>query len=267
VQADEIGTKMRRVQQRQWWLWSSAVVVILLLALGIASFAFPGLLKQEEAFYFFYVDQAVRGVVGVVLLFSVYAIYQQYQIHGIQHGLAEQVDALGKMELRTEEVYRLTVLDPLTGLYNRRSGELRLTEEISRSQRHGRPLTVVLLDLNDLKRINDELGQPAGDQLIKYFAQRLTKAIRGSDVAVRLGGDQFLLLLPECKLEEVQHVLGRLTGLKMDYEGRTIPLSFSVGWTNYVSGELPDELMKRADDALYINKRTWKEQGEPTSVH
>lgn len=257
---------MRRVQKHQWWLWSSAVAVILLLTLGIASFVFPGLLKQEETFYSFYLNQAVRGLVGAVLLFSVYTVYQQHQIHQIQRRLAEQVDTMGKMELRTEEVYHLAVLDPLTGLYNRRSGELRLTEEISRSQRHGCPLTVILLDLNDLKHVNDELGHPAGDELLKCFAQRLTRAIRGSDVAVRLGGDEFLLLLPECKLEDVEHVLGRLTGFKMEYAGRTIPLTFSAGWTNYVSGELLEQLLKRADDALYVNKRAQKQQGEPTSV-
>lgn len=266
VQADEIRFKMRRVQKHQWWLWSSAVAVILLLTLGIASFVFPGLLKQEETFYSFYLNQAVRGLVGAVLLFSVYTVYQQHQIHQIQRRLAEQVDTMGKMELRTEEVYHLAVLDPLTGLYNRRSGELRLTEEISRSQRHGCPLTVILLDLNDLKHVNDELGHPAGDELLKCFAQRLTRAIRGSDVAVRLGGDEFLLLLPECKLEDVEHVLSRLTGFKMEYAGRTIPLTFSAGWTNYVSGELLEQLLKRADDALYVNKRAQKQQGEPTSV-
>ncbi len=259
---EQVRTNLRRIQRRQWWLWSSATLVTLLLCLAIASFAFPGLLAQADAFYSFNLNQAVRGLVGLVLLFNLYTIYQQLQIHRIQRQLTEQIDALSKVEVRTEEAYKLAVLDPLTGLYNRRSGEHRLAEEISRSRRHGRPLTVLLLDLNGLKYVNDKFGHGAGDELIKHFAERLNRAVRGSDLAARMGGDEFLVVLPECKPDEVRHVLGRLSGLRMDLGGQTIAVSFSAGWTNYIHGELPEELLKRADDALYINKRAGREQSE-----
>jgi diguanylate cyclase (GGDEF)-like protein len=260
--AEEIKTSMRRIAQRQWWLWSSAVLVTLLLTVGIASFAFPGLLTQAENTVSNDLDIAMRGLVGLVLIFNIYTIYQQLQIHRIQANLNKQVDALGRMEERTDEVYKMAVLDPLTGLYNRRSGEQRLAEEISRSHRHGRPLTVLLLDLNGLKVINDTFGHPAGDQMIKQFAELLQKAIRGSDVAVRMGGDEFLAVLPECKPEEVHLVLNRLKGKKTDFDGQTIDLLFSAGWTNYVAGEAPETLLKRADAALYTNKRAAKENTE-----
>lgn len=262
VQAEQIGTNMRRIARRQWWLWSSAVMVTLLLTLGIASFAFPGLLSETDAFYSFHLNLALRGLVGLVLLFNVYAVYQQLQIHRIQRNLSHQVEALGKIEVRTEEVYQLAVLDPLTGLHNRRSGEQRLAQEISRSQRHGRPLTILMLDLNGLKHINDKFGHAAGDELIGQFAARVKKAIRGSDIAIRLGGDEFLVLLPECKDGEVRHVLGRLSGLNVDCNGQSIPLSFSAGWTNFKPGESPEDLLKRADDALYVNKRAGRVQAE-----
>ena len=260
AQAEQIRTSMRRIAQRQWWLWSSAVLVTLLLTLGIASFAFPGLLSQAEFTYSLNLNLAVRGLVGLVLLFNVYTVYQQLLIHRIQRHLSDQVDTLTKMEVRTEEVYKLAVLDALTGLYNRRSGEQRLTEEISRSQRHARPLTVLLLDLNGLKNVNDMFGHAAGDEVIKCFAERLKKAIRGSDVAIRLGGDEFLTVLPECRPEEVRHVLGRLTGIKVEISGQSLAISFSAGWTNFKPGESPEDLLKRADDALYVNKRATREQ-------
>jgi diguanylate cyclase (GGDEF)-like protein len=260
LQAEQFRTNMRHVARRQWSLWSSAVMVTLLLALGIASFSFPGLLAQAEESSSFFLTSATRGLVGLVLVFNVYTIYQQLQIHRIQRQLSLQVESLGKMEVRTEEVYKLAVLDPLTGLHNRRSGEQRLAEEISRSQRHGRPLTILTLDLNGLKHVNDEFGHAAGDELIKRFAERLNKAIRGSDLAVRLGGDEFLVLLPECKPEEVRHVLSRLSGLKVECNGRLLEISFSAGWTNFKPGESPEELLKRADDSLYVNKRASREQ-------
>lgn len=97
------------------------------------------------------------------------------------------------MEARTEQVYRLAVIDPLTGVYNRGAGEQRLGNEIARSQRHGTPLIALMLDIDGLKDVNDTFGHAAGDELIKHFAELLKRAIRGSDVAVRLGGDEFLL--------------------------------------------------------------------------
>jgi diguanylate cyclase (GGDEF)-like protein len=236
ARAEEIKTGMRRIARRQWWLWSSAVLVTLLLTLGIASFAFPGLLTQAENTVSSDLDIAMRGLVGLVLIFNIYTIYQQLQIHRIQANLSKQVDALGRMEERTEE--------------------------ISRSHRHARPLTVLLLDLNGLKAINDSFGHPAGDQMIKHFAELLQKAIRGSDVAVRMGGDEFLAVLPECKTAEVHLVLNRLKGKKTDFDGQTIDLEFSAGWTDYIPGEAPEELLKRADAALYINKRAAKETTE-----
>jgi len=156
-------------------------------------------------------------------------------------------------------VYKLAALDALTGLYNRRSGEQRLASEILRAERTGRPLTILLLDLDGLKSMNDKHGHAAGDELIRTFAQGLNRAIRGSDLAVRFGGDEFLVLLPDCKLDEVRYVLNRLSGHKMDYAGRSMTLSFSAGWANHRSGEGSEQLLKRADDALYVNKRASKE--------
>ena len=262
---EQIRSNLRRIAQRQWWLWSSAFLVTILLALCIASFAFPGLLMLKDVSYATELNIAVRGLVGLVLLFNVYTVYQQLQIYRIQNRLSDQLEAMSKIEVRTEEVYKIAVLDALTGLYNRRSGEQRLAEEISRSQRHARPLTLLLLDLNGLKNVNDMFGHPAGDEVIKTFAERLKKAIRGSDVAIRLGGDEFLAVLPECKPEEVRHVLGRLTGIKTDWNGQSLAITLSSGWTNFKPGESLEDLVKRADDALYVNKRAGREQAAPTA--
>jgi diguanylate cyclase (GGDEF)-like protein len=263
----QIQATLRRVGRRQWWLWSSAVMVTILLTLGIASFSFPGLLNNgQDAYYSFGMGQAVRGLVGLVLLFNVYAIYQQLQIKRMQEALGQQVALIDRMEARTEEVYKLALLDPLTGLFNRRCGEQRLANEVSRSRRNGLPLTTIMLDLDGLKAVNDKHGHPAGDELLKYFATRLNKAIRGSDLAVRLGGDEFLVLLPECKPEEVRHVLGRLSGMKMEIGGEELAVTFSAGWTNYIPGETPEALLKRADEILYVNKRAAKQQEELVST-
>jgi diguanylate cyclase (GGDEF)-like protein len=255
---EELQTHLRHLDRRQWWLWSTTIAVILLLTLAVASFVFPAMLTAEQGSYSFFLNQSVRALVGLVLLFSVYVVYQQVLIHRVRNELADQIQSLAKVESLASEVYKLAALDQLTGLYNRRSGEQRLAQEISRAQRHGRPLTVLLLDLNELKAINDRLGHAAGDLVIKGFAERLQRAIRGSDLAVRLGGDEFMALLPECRADEVKHVLGRVEGLEVEYQGEKIRCHFSSGFTDYKPGESAAELLKRADDALYADKRSSK---------
>lgn len=253
-----IREHLQHLDRRQWWLGSTAVAVTLLLTLGVASFAFPEILSHEESTYSFYLNQGVRALVGLVLVFSVYTIYQQSQITKLRRELGSQIESLAKVESLASEVYKLAALDQLTGLYNRRSGEQRLAEEMSRAQRHGRPLTVLLMDLDGLKAVNDKHGHAAGDTVIKTFADRLQRAIRGSDLAVRLGGDEFMAILPECRADEVKHVLGRIDGLDFEFDEHKVVLRFSRGWSDYLPTETMQEFLKRADMALYADKRAAK---------
>jgi diguanylate cyclase len=256
---EHIRNNLTHLERRERWLWSTTVAVILLLTLGVASFAFPALLSREQSTYSFYLNQSVRALVGLVLLFSVYLIYQRNLISKLRSELTGQMNSLAKVESLASEVYKLAALDQLTGLYNRRSGEQRLAQEISRAQRHGRPLTILLMDIDGLKLMNDTHGHAAGDTALKGFADRLQRAIRGSDLAVRLGGDEFMALLPECRAEEVRHVLARIEGFEFDCNDQKIRLHFSRGWTDYRSGESSQELLLRADKELYADKRAGKQ--------
>src|SRR5579863_10768301 len=264
VRPEVVREHLRKLDRRQWWLWSSTVLVLILLSVAVASFSFPSFLEREQGTYSFYLNQAVRSLVGLVLVFSVYVVYQQTMIIRMRNTLADQIHNLAKVQTLTDEVYKLAALDQLTGLYNRRSGEQRLAEEISRAVRHDRPLTILLADLDGLKQINDRFGHAAGDLVLKGYSERLRKAIRGSDLAVRLGGDEFLVLLPECRADEVRHVLNRLEGLEVEYERSKIPVRFSRGWTDYKPGETAEELLRRGDEALYENKRAGKQPASPS---
>ena len=257
---------MRHIERREWWLWSYAVLVTILLTIAIATFAFPALLSQAGDAYSFSIIQAVRGLVGLVLVFNVYVIYQQVQINRIRRQVTEQAFSVDKVEMLAEEVYKVAIIDSLTGLHNRRYSRQRLQDEIARSQRYGLPLTVILFDLNNFKQVNDNYGHDAGDKVLTSFAERLRKATRGSDVAARYGGDEFLALLPECKTGDVQYVLKRVEGVQADIGGEMLPVSYSAGWADYIPGESPEELLRRADKALYDNKRMAKGQDKPSVV-
>jgi two-component system cell cycle response regulator len=182
-------------------------------------------------------------------------IYQQLQITRIRRQLTDQVFAVDKAHTLALEVYKMALLDPLTGLFNRRFIERRLEDEIKRSERHGRALSVILIDLDQFKQVNDTYGHGAGDALLNAFAERLTKATRGSDTAARYGGDEFLVVLPECKPENVQRVLKRLAGIRVEIEGRNLAIDLSAGWAELLSGESGKDLLARADAELYANKR------------
>jgi diguanylate cyclase (GGDEF)-like protein len=239
---EHIKAIVRHVDTRQWWLWCSAMVVTLLAMAGIVSFALPTFVSQFSSFRSFFLTDTVRGLLGLIVLFNIYVVHEQVQINRIRKQVAE-------------EFYKLAFLDPLTGLFNRRYIEQCLANEIARSQRHGSVLAVILFDLDAFKQVNDEYGHSAGDRVLQEFAVRLRKATRGSDVAGRYGGDEFLAVLPECTSKDVGPILQRLDDLQAEACGEKLPFYYSAGWTEYVPGQSIEELLKRADQALYANKR------------
>jgi diguanylate cyclase (GGDEF)-like protein len=244
----EIAENLRRIEKRDWWIWANSIFVMLLLTGALISFTLPSLSQGATPLFRIKVTEAVFGLVALVVLFNAYTIYQQVLIKRLRRQLAEKQHH--SMILRD-----LAMIDALTGLYNRRFAEQRLVAEVARSARKGHPLTVVLLDLDEFKHINDTYGHPAGDLVLQEFAAALNRAIRGGDLAVRWGGDEFLLILPECNHEQLKLVLDRLGPLDLAWEGRKFPIKYSAGWKDYASGDQPDSMLAAADQALYANKR------------
>lgn len=266
---EEIQASLKKLERRDWWLWAIAIVVMLLLTAAVVSLSFPGLMKTEDPIFQFSLNEAVRGRVGLVLLCNTYSIYQQVQIKRLHRQFSERLQVMSRLSVRAEEFHRLATVDPLTGLYNRRFAETRLAAEASRSQRYGHPLSMVSFDLNSFKQINDQFGHPVGDQVLKEFAERLNAAIRVSDYAVRMGGDEFLAILPECPSEQVQALLNRLARIEVNHEGHVIPVQYAAGWVGYEPGESRETFWERADQLLYANKRTSKQGAAPkfSAVH
>jgi diguanylate cyclase (GGDEF)-like protein len=262
----ELRKSMRRIDRREWWLWTYVVMVTLLLLVGLASFAFPSLLSDVDSAYSFSMNQAVRGLVGLVLIFNVYSVYQHFLMNRIRNQLSDQIFTVDKMGILAQEIYKVAILDALTGLFNRRYIEQRLEDEIARSQRYGSALAVIMFDVDGLKQMNDKHGHTAGDKLLRAFAERLKKATRGSDASARYGGDEFLVVLSECTSENVQRVLTRLEDLYVELEQEKMAISYSAGWANYSVGESAGELLSRADAALYARKRAAKGQPEPSNA-
>jgi diguanylate cyclase (GGDEF)-like protein len=249
--AQELAEARRRIDRRDWWVRSYSIFVILLLTFAVIALTLPAILSGGETFFNIKLTEAVFGLITLIVLFNIYTIYQEILIKRLRRQLLEKQD-------HSYILRNLAMIDPLTGLYNRRFAEQRLAAEVARSERRGHPLTVLTLDLNNFKEINDTYGHPAGDQVLQEFASRLNKVIRGSDLAVRLGGDEFLVVLPECTLEQLKLVLERLRSFELEWQGQKIPVTFSAGWKDYEMGDRPEEMLARADQALYASKRATK---------
>jgi diguanylate cyclase (GGDEF)-like protein len=253
VAGKEIGQSLHKVERRDWWLWGTAVLIMLLLTCAVCLLSFSSPWRQRDTLLQSQLDSAVSGLVALILLFSLFAVHQQIIIKRLRRELAEQM-------AKTAEVFeKLAILDPLTGLYNRRGVTELLPAEMARADRQGYTLTALMLDLNGLKQINDGYGHSAGDLALVEFARCLRKAVRSSDLPVRVGGDEFLVLLPECTAAEVVHALDRLSGLEIETSGNRIPVTFAAGWVECRTGESPEQFLERADQALYADKQTGKE--------
>ena len=245
---------LRLLDRKDWWHWWNTILVIMLLMGAILALSLPKMLGDQDFASQLQLDVAVRGLLGLVLIFNVYMLYQQHLLHQLRNHLSSQIEVATEQRVRAEAFYELAILDPLTGLYNRRFSGERLKTEIASAERRGDPLIVLLLDLDNFKDINDRFGHSAGDLVLTEFARRLSKATRGSDAAVRLGGDEFLVILPACPPEKVDVVLSRLGNFEIEMGEHRIPVSSSHGWARYELADTAEELVKRADEALYANK-------------
>ncbi len=247
----EVTGQLRQLDRRDWWLWSTAITILLLLTAAVAVSTWPSddLLLQHQR------ELGVRSLLGLVLLFSVFAVYQQVLIKRLRWTLAEHLARISRLESHAAALQQLAVVDPLTGLYNRRFIAGRLPAELGRAERLRQILTVVALDLDEFKAINDRYGHAAGDCALREFAARLRLALRASDFAVRMGGDEFLLVLPECGARDADEVVARLRGAEVPWAGRRLALTFSAGFAEQRPGESAEALLARADFALYGAKR------------
>lgn len=254
--AAEIHANLQKLERRDLWVWGNAIAII--LALSAAVFSLSAYLAGKKTFFGFDYSLAVRILVTLVLVFTAQMIYQHLRYRKLQRELAEQ-------QIQAEVFRRLAMFDPLTSLYNRRFAEQRLQAEVARSARRGHSLIVVLVDLNDFKQINDTYGHQAGDTVLKEFAKRLNRATRGSDLAARWGGDEFMMLLVDCEAAQLPGILSRLEGFNVEVHGRELPISLAIGWKVYQPGDQMADLIEHADRMLYLNKGAAKKYDPATA--
>lgn len=157
-----------------------------------------------------------------------------------------------------ERLRKLSIHDPLTGLYNRRHLNEVLEREVARAKRYGHPLSLLIVDLDDFCRVNDTLGHPAGDRTLVEIAALIRGEVREADLVFRFGGDEFLILMPETdgQSERIRQRLQQAIRRWNEESRLGFPLSFSLGLStwNPADGRRFDEVLSEADRRMYEQK-------------
>ncbi len=159
-----------------------------------------------------------------------------------------------------EEIYRLMTVDGLTQVFNRRYFNEALEREFNRSKRYGRGMSLIALDIDHFKRVNDTHGHLAGDNLLRQIATAVKPRLRREDIFARTGGEEFGILLPEIAVDgariTAEKVRRIVESTPLRYEQQVIPVTVSLGVSQMVAADAtPEELYKRADERLYEAKQ------------
>jgi len=169
--------------------------------------------------------------------------------------------SIGNIKL-FERMQRQATTDGLTGLANHKTFYEILERELWRSRRYGGLISLIMVDIDNLKTINDTYGHRAGDKIIKEISKRIKQSIRQIDTAARYGGDEFAVILPNTSLTDATIVAERMVntvgGAAVTWKKDEIPISISVGLGQYDSENTPDDITSRSDQALYSAKQAGK---------
>ena len=205
-------------------------------------------------------DQSLGLVVLVSSTSLKYHVVSLFDLLRVSLGFAlTHADAREKMQT-------LATYDALTSVYNRRFGLERFRQEYSRSIRTGRPIGVLMLDIDHFKWINDTHGHLAGDEVLRAVTGVFRRSIREADVLLRYGGEEFLVVLPDADIEAVVTVGERLRAAvekaSVSHEGKSISLTVSIGATAYIVGQTDSEeqMLAEADAAMYAAKNSGRDR-------
>lgn len=166
------------------------------------------------------------------------------------------------LEVQTEILQLMSSTDDLTGLMNRREMNKRAPELINQAKRYRHTIALLMIDIDHFKKVNDSFGHLEGDRVLKKFGQRLQNFGRQTDLIARFGGEEFIMLLPDTDVSDVNLFAERLHKLVSEIEVNNTPITISIGVTMGDGDQNLDELTKQADDVLYQAKNNGRNRTE-----
>src|SRR5438128_7831490 len=205
ARAEDIQRQIHELSSRDMQLWSIVSLVVLVLTAGFLALIAPNLVwaqrmvRLEEA----YVPQLFFGLICLIVLFNIYLLSQRVTLNSTRKALISEL-------VLNERLESLSLIDPLTQLFNRRALNELISHQLARSNRNGTPLTILIMDLNGFRELNSKLGSMEGNRVLTDFARMLKKVFRGGDLMFRQGGDEFLAVMPDTSEQQAENPLHRL---------------------------------------------------------
>jgi len=242
------------LEKRDWELWSIALILLTVFAGGVITFVYLTTRADERVnpLVLRFVWVLLFGLIALVLLLNIYLLDKKRALAQARRRALEQ-----ELELEERRAHALT--DSLTETYNRRFFDEVTPKEVRRAVRANRPLSVLLADIDDFRRVNEELGHFTGDEVLREVAATLKSILRTSDYIFRFGGDEFLILLPETNdagAEVVTRRLHQALAARTDLQqrlGRAVTVT--VGPATFLSGRTLESVIEEAEKQVFAARR------------
>ncbi len=252
-----LSGQLSHLEKRDWELWLIVLATGIVVGLGMLSLLFPSTFLKSGNFR---MEISVSrelffGLISILILFNLYVMTRKFELRRTRQQLVSST-------IQNELIRLQSFMDPLTEVYNRRSLDQMAGRYISHARRHKTPLTFLLADVNDFKKINTQFGHLTGDVVLAEIASVLRASVRGTDSVVRYGGDEFLILLAEANAADSEIVVERVNKSMEGWNERgQLPgfhVSLSIGKAEWKDGATLDETLDAADQAMYERKHAHK---------
>ena len=259
-----LSRQLAALEKRDFELWLIVVGTGILVGAGLATILFPSVILQKGPVHFeiSVSRELFVGLVTLLALFNTYMISSRLKLRRMRGEIISTA-------IHSELLRMQSLSDPLTEVYSRRMLDDMFRQYTRRADRLKKPLSFLLIDVNDFRTINSRFGHTVGDFVLLEVATILKSALRGSDAVIRYGGDEFLIILADAPLEDIEVVMGRIERYVHDWNQsghlRDFELVLSVGASQWAGGKTIDNIMNEADQKMYAAKARGKE-GRPAST-
>jgi diguanylate cyclase (GGDEF)-like protein len=252
ARAEQIQSEIQQLSGRDLQLWSIAILVVVVLTAGMLALVLPNVIwaqrviRVEHA----YLPQLFFGLISLILLFNIYLVGQKIALNNTRRALISEL-------VLNERLESLSLIDPLTQLFNRRAMNEMIPREVARANRLSSHLTFLTIDLDNFRAINSKFGNIEGNFLLREFARFLTTSFRGGDIVFRQGGDEFLVVMPDTSEQDSDAPIRRLHSMMEQWNissGKSYQLAFSWGIAAYVTGSQVEDVLRAVDRQLYQKK-------------
>ena len=248
-----LSRELTLLEKRDWELWGIVSLTGILASTALLALLLPAAFLRNDNIHFeITVSRPLAiGLFVLLALLNTYLVTRRFEVRRLREELISTT-------LQKQLIEQQSFTDPLTEIYNRRSLEEITGRFISHARRQSKPLTLMMVDLDSFKQVNTRFGHLTGDLVLSEFASLLKASIRGSDAAVRYGGDEFVIILADTKATEAQKVVERISAQLVEWNRaghlKDFELTISVGITEWQDGQTLDEMLDCADRKMYEDK-------------